>query len=103
MDFFPFPGNQTRCVGVQIIDDLLFRCNRTFNLTLSCGDYFVRSSPYPTSVLIIEDEPEGQCRIILCLLLLYSYRGPYSCSITFVHNFIRGKYGQTSCIQLVYL
>jgi hypothetical protein len=58
MDFFPFPGNQTRCVGIQIIDDSLFRCNRTFNLTLSCDDYFVRPSPYPTSVLIIEDEPE---------------------------------------------
>ena len=77
MDFFPFPGNQTRCVGIQIIDDSLFRCNRTFNLTLSCDDYFVRPSPYPTSVLIIEDEPEGQCKINI-LFIIVSYGGPYS-------------------------
>ena len=61
MDFFQSPGDQTRCVGIQIIDDSLFRCNRAFTLSLSCDDYSVRASQDPSSVLIVEDDPAGEC------------------------------------------
>ena len=61
MDFFESPGSQTQCVGIQIIDDSIFRCNRIFYLSLSCDDFSVRASPDPSVVLIVEDEPVGEC------------------------------------------
>ena len=60
MDFFNAPGPQTRCVCIQIINDVCFRGERNFNLTLYCDQEFIRPSAQPVSVLIMEDEDEGK-------------------------------------------
>ena len=60
MDFFEVPGNQTRCVCVQIIDDSCFRGNRYFNLFLFCDKDSVRTSTKPVFVTIMDDEENGE-------------------------------------------
>ena len=68
MDFFDAPGNQTRCVFIQIIDDEFFRGNRSFNLFLYCDKDSVRTSTEPVSVMIMDDEINGEL-IKKCLMI----------------------------------
>lgn len=55
MDFFDSPINQTRCVCIEIIDDAIYKGNRSFNLTLYSDHSFVRIVSECVSVFIIED------------------------------------------------
>ena len=60
MDFYEAPGNQTRCVCIQTIDDSCFRGDRYFSLFLYSESDSVQTSKKPVLVTITDDEENGE-------------------------------------------
>lgn len=60
MEFFEIPGEQTRCICIEIVDDSNCTGNRTFSLTLYPLNEFITVPTEPVNVTIIEDDIDGE-------------------------------------------
>ena len=60
MDFFEIPGEQSRCVCIEIVDNSNCTGNKSFSLTLYPLSDAVTAATEPVLVTIIDDDIDGE-------------------------------------------